>query len=71
MEAKEGQRSLANVGIFRGISVEKKKKKNGASWVETLIAIILSGISDGYPSHRQASAVFSFFPRTFLGISLR
>ena len=50
-------KTLANLEIFQGISVEKKKK-NGARWVGRGIILWLSGISSWYPSLRQASTVF-------------
>ena len=46
------QKALTNLGIFPGISVEKKKK-NSASWekeIERGISLRLPEISSGYPS---------------------
>ena len=55
--------AVGYVRIFLGIFSEKKKK-NEASWVETGISLRFSGMSNGYPSLRQARAIFlPFFHR--------
>ena len=62
--------ALANIRIFLGVSVGKKKKSSD-SWVDSRISPRLSGISGVYPSFRHASIGFlPFFPQIFHGISL-
>ena len=65
-------KALANARIFTGIS-EEKKKKDRASRFERGISLGLSGIFSGYPSLRQASAVFlpSFHVYSLISLGIK